>query len=393
MSTACLFVVLALVGQTEKLLFVEASVERKRYFRSSRSTVEDLKVSVTVTNPSNAATLRFPAPSVGLLRGTPFTVLFYRPAFRKWKLEPLFPWFKQGQELTEGDVDELVRIIGSGKLPGHAKGEHDISVEVSAAMQEVLPSYFKRTTDVDNADLAEIERRLRAGEGPLLVGRRVREMPGAEASEAAAAAVPPGESQTFEVDIGPYFDFYAGGTYGVACSILGAESNVARFEILPVMRTDLRPDEIMSRFTDLELAEPRYEVKFYLCHTPFAWDEVAYVRRYVPPHTARLRKATRGPGGLRLDGLMSQWPRCPWPQAPRFELKRVCRYKPGTTPSVLVSGTKIGFLIRDPLQPVHWLYILDFSTTPAAVERRKAGERGGPEPSLSVDQQGKFQVM
>ena len=393
MSGASLLAVLALLGGTEKLLAIEVSVERERYLRSSRSAVEDLDVSVTVKNLSNAAALRFPAPSVGLLRGTHLTVLFYRPAFRSWSLEPLFPWFKKGQKLAEPDVDELVRIIESGKLPARTVGQHGISREVSYAMREILPSYFKRTTDMDSADLGEIERRLRAGEGPFLVKRRVRQALRARSGERDIAVVPPGESQTFELDVGRYYDFYDGGTYGVACSILGVESNVAKFEVLPVMRTDLRADQIMPRLAEIEDGEPRYEAMFYLCRAPFAWDEVVCVRRHVPPHTGRLVKATKGLGGLRFQGLTEHWPNYPWPEAPRYELKRLSKYKAGTTPKVRVSGEKVAFLFEDALRPVYWLYTVDFSRTPARIERRKAGEGGGPEPSLSVDDEGNFQVM
>ena len=97
MSAACLLAVVATVGQTEDFISVQISVGQERYFRSSRSTVEDLEVTVTVRNLSDAASLRFQAPSVGLLRGTPVTVLFYRPAFRRWDFEALFPWFKKGE--------------------------------------------------------------------------------------------------------------------------------------------------------------------------------------------------------------------------------------------------------------------------------------------------------
>lgn len=393
MNPVCLLVVLSFLGRTDEFLSVQLSVEKERYFRSSRSTVQDLKVSVTVTNLSNAGALRITTPSVGLLRGTPLTVLFYRPVFGKWNLEPLFPWFKNGEEMTELDVDELVRIIEGGKLPARSGDEHEISGEVTQAMQEFLPAYFKRSTDVDNADLGEIERRIRAGAGPFLVQRRVRQTLRARAGEPAVAAVPAGGSLTFELEIGPYFDFHEGGNYGVACSILGAESNIAKFEVLPVMRTDLRADEIMRRLVDLENGPPRYEAMFYLCRSPFAWDEVVYVRRHVPPFTSRLKKATRGTGGLRFEGMTVRWPECPWPQPPVYELDRVCKFKPGTTPKVMASGRSIAFLIEDPLTPVYWLYTVDFSTRPARIERRRAGEGGGPEPSLSVDYQGQFQVM
>ena len=86
MNAACLLVVSSLLGGTDGFVSVQVSVEKERYFRSSRSTVQDLDVNVTVTNLSDAGALRIATPSVGLLRGTQLTVLFYRPSFGKWKL-------------------------------------------------------------------------------------------------------------------------------------------------------------------------------------------------------------------------------------------------------------------------------------------------------------------
>lgn len=155
-------------------------------------------------------------------------------------------------------------------------------------------------------------------------------------------SVKPGDSQSFRLNPGKYYNMRDAGTYEMTAIFQGVRSNTVTFEVAPIKRVDVRSERLLRDIKTYERGEPGYAYMFYISPTGAPWDAIFFLHRVGTGHEIT------------------------------YERHDLCRIKVRTFPGVATIGRRVALLCADKTTPgLYFLYEVDFDKKPIAVTRTR----------------------
>jgi hypothetical protein len=205
-----------------------------------------------------------------------------------------------------------------------------------------------------------------AMDAPVKVGPIVRTPPlqrTGRTSFPPEESLEPQESKTYDLNVGYHYNITTPGRYTMRVHFENQTSNEVSFEVAPIKRVGVAPDELVSNLSRYEGGEPQYPYMFYVAPTRARHDLLFVMHRV-------------GEGAER-----------------HFERKDIAHVQVDSLPQVMARGKRVGILVKDPYQLGQWhAFTIDLSSLPLQIERKTYELDPESRPSLAGGVDGLFTI-